>query len=112
MATVGVTAIGTASGGNLDDYCFKQINFNASSNGQIDRSIPLTGLPASVIVLVDQLDLVPHGTGNPWLVVIPKDTLVVVVTVGAGNVPKLNIAETAQPIQVSGPTIPILDFEV
>jgi hypothetical protein len=65
-------------------------------------------LPLDTDVIVDSSDIHPiwDTVSNVWTVGIPAGTLLAV-RIGTD----LKVAETAQPIQVSGPTISILDLE-
>jgi len=103
MATLGVKAIGPLTGNDLSANIFQLVSV---SNDTIGRSVHSSTLPTNTLVLVDEVDLVPVWTSSGWNVVIPDGTSLVV---KIGN--DLKIAETAQPIQVTGPTISILDLE-
>lgn len=109
MATVSVKATGplASSGGGtlLKENIFVIVTLG---NPNLGRTPHNQTLPLNTEVIVDSRDIrgVWDTSTSSWSVVIPAGILLSVNIGGA-----LKIAETAQPIQVTGPAISILDLE-
>ncbi len=109
MAVVKVEAIGpsviSTGGPQLAPGVFVIITLGSSSLGRTphNQTLPLS---TEVIVEANDIRAIWDSNSSEWVAKIPTGTLLAVNIGGT-----LQIAETAQPIQVTGPTISILDLE-